>query len=512
VPVFLSLGIENLTEMSAIPLLALQNVTVRRPTGLVLQNLDWALKTGEHWAILGATSSGKSSFLDTLGGRLPVSGGQYVHPVGVLREVVEQVANDYQFDRQVASSARYYQQRFNADSAEESPTVWEVLQHRIKPTGTVNEHSVSLPPPAFPEEWLAEVAEWVHITHLLDRHLTSLSNGETRRTLLARSLLRRPKVLLLDNPFGGLDVRSRERLHGILNRIAAEGTTLVLVTTPREIPDCITHVLELAGGQISWQGPKAEMPSLPESAPETLTDPTLLPRWLNTSAMSFDFAVRMRNVTVSYGEKVVLESINWAVRRGEKWAVLGPNGSGKSTLLSLITADNPQSYRNDYELFDRKRGTGESIWDIKRNIGFVSPELHLYFPREQPVWKVVASGLFDTAGLFRKMTPEQTEQIEFMLDLLRIQHLRDKRLSQLSTGEQRWVLLARALAKNPPLLVLDEPCQNLDPAHIDRFRDLVDELCQSSERTLLYVSHYAEEIPKCVTQVLRLDAGKGTID
>jgi molybdate transport system ATP-binding protein len=498
--------------MSISPILSLQNANVRRPTGLVLQNLTWALKSGEHWAILGPTSSGKSSFLDALSGRLPVASGTYFHPVGVLRDVVEQVANDYRFDRQVASSARYYQQRFNADSAEESPTVWEVLQHRIKPTGTVNEQSVELPPPAFSEQWLTEVADWVHITHLLDRHLTSLSNGETRRTLLARSLLRRPEILLLDNPFGGLDVDSRERLHNILNRIAAEGTTLVLVTTPREIPDCITHVVELTDGQISWQGPKADKPALEESAPETLTDPTLLPRWLNTTAISFRNAIEMRNVTVRYGDKVVLDAINWEVKRGEKWAVLGPNGSGKSTLLSLITADNPQSYRNDYELFDRKRGTGESIWDIKRNIGFVSPELHLYFPREQPVWKVVASGLFDTAGLFRKLTPDQTGQVEFILDLLRIQSLRDKRLAQLSTGEQRWVLLARALVKNPPLLVLDEPCQNLDPAHIARFRDLVDELCQSPERTLLYVSHYAEEIPTCVKKVLRLDAGKGIID
>lgn len=498
--------------MSSIPLLALQNATIRRPTGTILQTLDWSLRPGEHWAILGLTGSGKSSFLDALGGRLPVTGGQYLHPTGSLRDTVEQVANDYQFDRKVASSAQFYQQRFNADASEESPTVWEVLQHQIKPTGTIDDQSVSLPPPAYAEDWLAEVAGWVHITHLLNRRLTSLSNGETRRTLLARSLLRRPRVLLLDNPFGGLDVSSRERLHGILNRIANEGTTLVLVTTPREIPACITHVAELADGTIRWQGIKKDMPALPELAPETLTDPTLLPRWLETSAKPFEYAVRMRNVTVRYGEKTVLDSINWAVRRGEKWAVLGPNGSGKSTLLSLITADNPQGYRNDYELFDRKRGTGESIWDIKHNIGFVSPELHLYFPREQPVWKVVASGLFDTAGLFRKLTTEQSEQVEFMLDLLRIQHLRDKRLAQLSTGEQRWILLARALAKNPPLLVLDEPCQNLDPAHIARFRDLVDELCQSSERTLLYVTHYAEEIPQCVTQVLRMENGRGSIE
>ncbi|WP_234734334.1 ATP-binding cassette domain-containing protein [Tellurirhabdus bombi] len=495
--------------MPATPLLQLENAIIRRPTGTVLQNITWTLQAGQNWAILGATGSGKSSFLEALAGNLPVYSGQFQHPTGPLRQVVERVATDYSFDRNVAAAAQFYQQRYTSDTAAEAPTVWEVLQNQVRPYGTLDAESITLPPLAYDETWLAEIADWVQISHLLDRRLTSLSNGETRRTLLARSLLRRPAVLLLDNPFGGLDTASRARLHAILNRVATTGTALILVTTPREIPDCITHVLELTDGSISWQGPKTEMPALTESTPESLTDPSLLPRWLSNLPTSFEATIRMRNVTIRYGDKTVLDNLTWEVLRGQKWAVLGPNGSGKSTLLSLITADNPQGYRNDYDLFDRKRGTGESIWDIKRNIGFVSPELHLYFPREQPVWKVVASGLFDTAGLFRKLTMEQAESTDFVLSLLRIQSLRDKRLEQLSTGQQRWVLLARALVKNPPLLILDEPCQGLDPAHIARFRDLVDELCQSSERTLLYVSHYPEEIPRCVTQVLRLEAGKG---
>ncbi|WP_128543718.1 ATP-binding cassette domain-containing protein [Larkinella soli] len=498
--------------MHSIPFLQLEDTALRRPSGFVLNHLNWSLLPGENWAVLGATGSGKSTFLDALAGRLPVLTGRFSHPVGVLRETVERVANDYGFDRNVASSARFYQQRFNADAADEAPTVWEVLQNQVRPPGTVDEHSVSLAPPAYPEEWLADVAEWVQITHLLGRKLTSLSNGETRRTLLARSLLRRPRVLLLDHPFGGLDTQSRDRLHQTLNRIAREGTALVLVTSPQEIPDCITHVAELENGEMVWQGPKADRPAPAEAAPEMLTDPDLLPRWLHLPPAPFDQAVEMRSVSVRYGEKEVLKALNWAVRRGEKWAVLGPNGSGKSTLLSLITADNPQGYRNDYSLFDRRRGSGESIWDIKQNIGFVSPELHLYFPREQPVWKVVASGLFDTSGLFRKLSPDQAEQTDFMLALLRLQPLRNKRLDQLSTGEQRWVLLARALVKNPPLLVLDEPCQNLDPAHMNRFRDLIDELCRTSDRTLLYVSHYPDEIPRCVTNVLRLNEGVGTVE
>ncbi|WP_266366748.1 ATP-binding cassette domain-containing protein [Tellurirhabdus rosea] len=491
-------------------MLRFRNASIRRPTGPVLSDLDWQINPGQHWALFGPTGSGKSSLLEAVAGLLPVFKGQYEHP-SPLREVVERVAVDYRFDRNVAAAAQFYQQRYTADTAAEAPTVREVLQNQVRPPGTVDEKSIAPLPPAYADDWLAEIADRVQIVHLLDRRLTSLSNGETRRTLLARSLLRRPKILLLDNPFGGLDADSRVRLHRILNAIAAEGTALLLVTTPREIPACITHGMLLENGRIRWSGPIAERPEDSHSRPETLTDASLLPRWLNAPPASFEKAIDMRGVTVRYNDKPVLDNLHWTVCRGEKWAVLGPNGSGKSTLLSLITADNPQGYRNDYDLFDRRRGSGESIWDIKRNIGFVSPELHLYFPREQPVWKVVASGLFDTTGLFRKLTPEQAEQTDFMLRLLRIEPLRDKRLDGLSTGEQRWVLLARALVKNPPLLVLDEPCQGLDPAHTARFRDMVDELCSHSDRTLLYVSHYPEEIPRCATQVLQLQAGQGAV-
>ena len=492
-------------------LLRLNDVTIRRPDGIVLQHIDWTVNAGEQWAILGATGSGKTSLLDALMGQLPVWHGQLTYP-GVARDGLERVANDYHFDRNVALSAQFYQQRFNADAAQLAPTVWEVLQQQVAPPGTIDRQSVALPPLPYTADWLAAVAEQTQITPLLNRPLTSLSNGETRRALLARSLLRRPRVLLLDNPFGGLDADSRSRLHHILNRISADGTALILVTTPRELPDCITHVLHLADGQIDWQGRRIDWLSPADTLPGFATDPAILARWQAAPAPFFERAVRMENVTVRYGDKPVLDSIDWTVRRGEKWAVLGPNGSGKSTLLSLITGDHPQSYRNHYALFDRQRGTGESIWDIKRNIGFVSPELHLYFARDQSVWNVVASGLFDTAGLFRKLTPEQTAQTEFMLDLLGIGSLRTKRLYQLSTGEQRWVLLGRALVKNPPLLVLDEPCQNLDPAHISQFRDLIDTLCEGPDRTLLYVTHYAEEIPRCVTRLLRLTEGKGHVD
>ena len=191
--------------------------------------------------------------------------------------------------------------------------------------------------------------------------------------------------------------------------------------------------------------------------------------------------------------------------------MLGPNGSGKSSILSLITADNPQAYRNDFDLFDRKRGSGESIWAIKKRIGFVSPELHLYADAHNSVWKIIASGLFDTAVLFKPLSNEQAESVADFIQLFNLENVKDKLLHQLSSGQQRLVFLARALVKNPPLLILDEPCQSLDHAHMVYFRELVNELVVSLDKTLIYVTHYEAEIPACVNQVFRIEKGKRVI-
>lgn len=474
-------------------LLQLTNATLRRPNNFTLTNLNWTLETGQHWAILGPSGTGKSLFLDALAGRTTLIFGQLLHPVGTLKTEIELVARDYSFDWRIANATQFYQQRFNTQTQDDTPTVRDLLQNQIRPVGTIDPASVTLPPPAYSDVWLTDIASQMHIAHLLDRRLTSLSNGETRRTLLARSLLKKPRVLLLDNPFSGLDTDSRAQLHNTIDRVAQTGVSLVMVVDERDVPSCVTNRLVM---------------KLPDnerySALKMLhTQPVI------QKPILFTNAVRMRNITVRYGDKTVLDNINWTVRRGEKWALLGPNGSGKSTLLSLITADNPQAYANDFELFDRKRGTGESIWSIKQKIGFVSPELHLYFPRQTRVWDVVASGLFDTMGLFRKLTVEQTALVETQLHQLDLWNLRHQPLSALSAGQQRWALLARALIKNPPLLVLDEPTQGLDAAHTEQFRQLVEQQCiDRADQTLIYVTHYPDELPRCISHTLRLAEGR----
>lgn len=481
-------------------LLQLANATLRRSSGFSLENLTWTLETGQHWAVLGPSGSGKSLFLDGLAGKIPLSGGQLLHPVGPLKTSVELVARDYSFDWRIAGATQFYQQRFNTQTQDDAPTVRDLLQNQIRPVGTIDPASVPLPPSAYPDEWLAVVADQMHITHLLDRRLTSLSNGETRRTLLARSLLKRPRVLLLDNPFSGLDSESRIQLHATIDRVSQTGVSLVMVVDERDMPTCITHRLML--------GDKGDKREEREEGAKRDEWENRLPV-LTPLSSAFQNAVQMRTITVRYGDKTVLDRVNWTVRRGEKWALLGPNGSGKSTLLSLITADNPQAYANDFELFDRKRGTGESIWQIKQKIGFVSPELHLYFPRQTRVWDVVASGLFDTMGLFRKLKAEQTSLVEAQLHQLDLWALRDQPLSALSAGQQRWALLGRALIKKPPLLVLDEPTQGLDAAHTEQFCQLVEQQCADwPDQTLIYVTHYPNELPRCITQTLRLAEGR----
>ena len=218
--------------------------------------------------------------------------------------------------------------------------------------------------------------------------------------------------------------------------------------------------------------------------------------------------ILMKDVSIQYGNSRLLDRVNWQVRPGEKWLVKGHNGAGKSTLISLILGENPQSYSNDITLFNRKRGTGESIWEVKKPTGFVSSDLARFFPSNQTCRKVVLSGFFDTMGLFKKTSSDQEDLADAWLKALQLSHIGALRLQQVSLEEQRFCLLARAMIKNPSLLVLDEASQGMDEEQRIRFRWLVDHFCKQTGMTLLFVSHYKEDVPDCIDQVLELNQGK----
>jgi molybdate transport system ATP-binding protein len=478
-----------------------ENVSLIRSQFTLLNNINFELTEGQKWLVTGKSGSGKSSLLDLLAGTAFPTKGKIIKNAPLK---IKEVGRDYSFHRIVGKAYQYYQQRYNSQDAEIGPSVWEVLQNRILPLGTTNPNSVSLPKPQYEENWLSQIAQIMHIDYLFDRKITSLSNGETRRTLIAYTLLQRPDVLLLDSPFTGLDIVNRKLLKTILCQIDLKG--LVIVSSLNDCPECVTHLLKMEKGEILNCGPLFKVGLSEENHPENI-DLSKAGFLKQETKNDFEYAIKLKRGWVKYGDKEVLKNINWEVKKGEKWALTGPNGSGKSSLLSLIIADNPQAYQNNLILFDRKRGTGESIWDLKRKTGFVSPELQQYFPKNQTVAKVIGSGFFDSAGLFRKLDNEQNQKIKQIADLLKLADLLDRPISQLSQGQQRMIFLARALVKNPPLLILDEPCQGLDYNQMVFFRETLNTICTETDKTLVFVTHYEEEIPACVNKRICLSDG-----
>jgi molybdate transport system ATP-binding protein len=215
--------------------------------------------------------------------------------------------------------------------------------------------------------------------------------------------------------------------------------------------------------------------------------------------------IRFNKVSIRYGERTILKDLDWTVHQGEHWSLSGQNGSGKSTLLSLVCADNPQSYACDISLFGHKRGSGESIWDIKRHIGYVSPEMHRSYKQNIPAIQIVASGLKDSVGLYVRPTETEKAQCRKWLNTFGVGELADRKFMEMSSGEQRLVLLARAFVKEPDLLILDEPLHGLDDINRKMVKDLVDDYCKNPAVTLIYVTHYQEELPQCIDHSLFLE-------
>jgi molybdate transport system ATP-binding protein len=291
----------------------------------------------------------------------------------------------------------------------------------------------------------------------------------------------------------------------VLKSIIAAGVHVLISTSADEIPEGITHIAKLDKSGIQKIWTKKEYHSLgvqPEFTNSWNWDEldVLLPK----SVYQRKSIIKLENVTIKYGDKTILDQFNWEVKPGSRWLLKGPNGSGKSTLLSLLIGENPQAYSQNFWLFDRKRGTGESIWDVKRPTGLVAPELSRYFPSNQTCRKVILSGLFDTMGLFKKVTEAEEALASKWMKLFDLETLAELPISRLSLENQRWALLARALIKQPELLILDEASQGMDEFQRRLFKDTVQQICELSSITLIYVSHYSEDVPEGVDQIFEL--------
>jgi molybdate transport system ATP-binding protein len=467
-------------------ILAVTGLTVMKNGVRILDDISFVLYEGDHLAIMGESGSGKTQLGLALAGRTHAPGIAWSGTAAM--NGIAWVEQQHHFRNLSNTDTFYYQQRFNSADSMDAITVKEYL-------------GVS------PED--IERMAGIDIGSLFSKPLIQLSNGENKKVQLVKALLSRPGVLVLDQPFTGLDISTRGVLHEILNNCAARGIMIILITGG-EIPACISTIATLEKGRLLIMERAVDYVERrgQEAGHIKYTfDRQRLERLLQGSYPPFDKVIVMRNVSVRYGERDILRQVNWEVKAGECWLLSGPNGAGKSTLLSLVTGDNPQAYANEIFLFDRRRGSGESIWDIKKKIGYVSPELHLYFDRGSTVFEVIASGLFDTIGLFRHVPDEDAWRIGEWLDLLGLRRLMQRRLFELSLGEQRMMLLMRALIKDPPLLILDEPYQGLDDDQQDELSRLIDAICTGGKKALIFVTHEARRRPACVSEFLYLENG-----
>lgn len=465
----------------------LNDVSFRKP-------VNWTVKEGEHWVIMGRNGAGKTLLTDILTGKYALKSGRisYSDENGDdlrISDVVKTVSfRDIYSLADIQNS--YYQQRWNVGDSHDIATA----KNLFKDADT---------------EYLHFLMSFFNIEDLIDKEINLLSSGELRKFLIIRSLLKKPKILILDNPFIGLDINSRKVLNEMFKQlIEIEKTQLVwILSNPDDIPEVATNVLVLDSKNIEHLLPVKDFinnkelqlslfPSNFENSIHSLVKKS-------ASECDFNNTLVFNNINIRYGKRTLLSNLNWIVKRGEKWALLGENGSGKSTLLSLVAADNPQAYANDITLFDRKRGTGESIWDIKKRIGYISPEMHLYYQKNVPAIDVVGSGFFDTIGLYRKCNKEQEKIAEQWMDIFRVKYLKNIPFLLLSSGEQRLVLLARVFVKNPDLLILDEPLHGLDVSNKKRVKQIIEGFCDEN-KSLIYVTHYENEIPSIIDKRLVL--------
>lgn len=469
----------------------ISNLSLQFQSKSVFSDLNWTINRGENWVLGGKSGSGKTALAKIISGKQSVIGDVKINfnidsnlPAEVLY-----VESWYQFKNIEGVANFYYQQRYTSQQAKETLTVNAELAHFGK-EGDLNFTDAE------------KLVEALGFSGLRNSQLIELSSGEHKKLQLVKALWLKPQLLIIDQPYTGLDVASRKSLNLLLDEVAKAGVTLVLISNDEELPTSINRFAEIENGKfVELEGAK-ETTFVKENFERTLPD------FLRKAPLyASENIAKMIDVSISYGDKKVLKSINWEVKAGEKWLLQGHNGSGKSTLLSLINGDHPQSYANTLYLFGNKRGSGESIWDIKQHIGLISPEFHWYFDANSTVWESIASGFYDSVGLFQQLPYSKAKQVDELVEYFGLTENKKEVLSTLPLGKQRLVLLARTIIKNPELLILDEPCQGLDKQQTAEFNQLVDELCANG-MTLVYVGHFEAQLPSCLTKRIVLENGE----
>jgi molybdate transport system ATP-binding protein len=451
------------------------------------------IKPLQHTVVLGPNGTGKSALAAMIAGHGELLNGQ--------RQVASNVAWVSVEQQQILIEAE--KQKDCADILDIIPiatTVEEILLEGLRSDD-------------IEKTLLTRVISVFALADMLQRAFRALSTGETRKLLLAKAILSQPELLILDEPWDGLDKQACADFDALLLEISTQTTFILVLNRFSEVPSFCQQLVLMQSGSIQWQTPvnddlaeqlthisqlcHMQQPNL--VLPEKDSD-SFAPHPLNIEAP----LVKLSNAKVKYAENIVFRHLNWTIQPQQHWQVTGPNGSGKTCLLNLITGDHPQCYVNDIYVFGYQRGSGESIWQIKQYIGYLSNAFHLDYRVNCSLLHVVLSGFFDSIGLYQQATKNQITLAQQWLALMGLDKQTAAPFQELSFGDQRLALIARAMVKHPALLILDEPCNGLDDINRLKVLALIDLLAREGRTTLLYVNHHQEDMIPSIKHHLSL--------
>jgi len=453
-----------------------------------LLDIDWTLEQGEVWAIVGASESGKSALAAALAGAGEISSGTLTG--------VDSNAVCVSLESQAALIER---ERLRDDSditneVCEGTPVREMLDE------------VSLDPVL-----LTQLIDLFRLGPLLERGFRKLSTGETRKVLLTRALSCKPSMLIIDGPFEGLDANTVPLINGVLQQVSHHIPMVLVVNRFDELPEFVTHIALLEKGRLKVTAKTSDQQAMDllsqlfHLKTSDIKIPAAIAAEAPPTLNNDEPLVRLRDASIRYTDNLVFEHLDWQIEPAQHWQLTGPNGSGKTCLLNLITGDHPQCYSNDVFVCGYQRGNGESIWDIKQHIGYLSSELQWAYRVSISCKNVIISGFYDSIGLYTKATGLQQEVAEKWLQLLGMQNRAGQPFDQCSYGDQRLLLIARAMVKHPHLLILDEPCFGLDDMNRQLVLALIEKICAGSETTIIYVNHHAQDQIAGIEHYLSLD-------
>lgn len=530
---------EKTIKSSETSLITITNCCIEDSHKTVIPDFSWTMRSSESWLLIGPNGGGKADFLNGLTGRYKIipnikllnAQNNSQNAKGTQTSLYANAFSDSVEEVSLEKAARLIQEERENDESEYIEGGVDVGR-----TGRIfiAEGIVGKIKKGTPREKLPEIANRLEtfpeikicgVEKILDRGLKYMSTGEIRRTLLARALVSGKKLLILSDPFAGLDAESRKILLDFFDTIARKNAfPRIILSMERyvEIPDAITNVLEFTDKKVSFCGTKADYETLLEKRNDenkSCIEKERIEFRKNVIELSKqvdtilgveeqeipEILVEMKNVNVGWGDNQVLRDFSWTLKKGEHWFIRGPNGSGKTTFLELITGDNQQVFCNDVRLFGKRRGSGETIWDIKHKLGICSYRLHVeYRMVGSSLIDVIMSGFHDSIGLYEQTGDVERKAAEKWLELGGFKGRENETFNSLSYGEQRAVLILRASVKCPPILIMDEPCHGLDENFRRKILDLLSIIAESGTTTLLHVTHEPSEVLPCEKHILEL--------